>query len=91
MFNVTIKFRLIATMMFMGIMLAVGGAMGIIGVRNSNATINELFTNQMPSLDALSDSRITLLRARAAIDRYIAHPEDQQRMNEQQSTTNSKN
>jgi methyl-accepting chemotaxis protein-1 (serine sensor receptor) len=75
MFNVTIKFRLIATMMFMGLMLAIGGAMGIIGVRNSNSTINELFTNQMPSLDALSDSRISLLRARTAIDRSIAHPE----------------
>ena len=75
MFNVTIKFRLIATMMFMGLMLAIGGAMGIIGVRNSNSTINELFTNQMPSLDALSDSRISLMRARTAIDRSIAHPE----------------
>jgi methyl-accepting chemotaxis protein-1 (serine sensor receptor) len=75
MFNVTIKFRLIATMMFMGLMLAIGGAMGIIGVRNSNTTINELFTNQMPSLDALSDSRVALLRARTAIDRSIAHPD----------------
>lgn len=75
MFNVTIKFRLIATMMFMGLMLAIGGAMGIIGVRNSNSTINELFTNQMPSLDALSNSRVSLLRARTAIDRSIAHPD----------------
>ncbi len=75
MFNVTIKFRLIATMAFMGIMLAVGGAMGLFGVRNSNATISELFTNQLPSLEALSESRIALLRARTSIDRSIAHPE----------------
>lgn len=75
MFNVTIKFRLIATMAFMGIMLAVGGAMGLFGVRNSNATITELFTNQLPSLEALSESRINLLRARTAIARSIAHPE----------------
>ena len=75
MFNVTIKFRLIATMLFMGIMLTVGGLMGIYGVKNSNSTINELFTNQMPSLEALGNSRIDLLRARTAIDRSIAHPE----------------
>jgi methyl-accepting chemotaxis protein-1 (serine sensor receptor) len=75
MFNVTIKFRLIATMLVMGLMLVIGGAMGIIGVRNSNATINELFTNQMPSLDALSDTRLALLRARTAIGRSIAHPD----------------
>lgn len=75
MFNVTIKFRLIATMAFMGIMLAVGGAMGLFGVRNSNATITELFTNQLPSLEALSESRIALLRARTAIARSIANPE----------------
>ena len=75
MFNVTIKFRLIATMAFMGIMLAVSGAMGLFGVRNSNATITELFTNQLPSLEALSESRIALLRARTAIARSIAHPE----------------
>lgn len=75
MFNVTIKFRLIATMVVMGIMLTVGGLMGIFGVSNSNATINELFTNQMPSLEALSSSRVFLLRARTSIDRSIAHPD----------------
>jgi len=75
MFNVTIKFRLIATMMVMGLMLTIGGAMGIIGVNNSNSTINELFTNEMPSLQSLSDSRVTYLRARVLLDRAIAHPE----------------
>jgi methyl-accepting chemotaxis protein-1 (serine sensor receptor) len=75
MFNVTIKFRLIATMLFMGIMLTVGGLMGIFGVKNSNSTINELLINQMPSIDALSSSSNSFLRARTAVDRSIAHPE----------------
>ncbi|MBC3874536.1 methyl-accepting chemotaxis protein [Undibacterium flavidum] len=75
MFNVTIKFRLIATMAVMGIMLTVGGLMGIYGVRNSNASFNELFTNQMPSLESLGNARVAFLRARTAIDRSIAHPE----------------
>ncbi|MFA9274946.1 MAG: methyl-accepting chemotaxis protein [Candidatus Aquirickettsiella gammari] len=75
MFNVTIKFRLIATMAVMGIMLTVGGLMGIWGVNNSNSIISELFAVQMPSLQNLSNSRVTYLRARVLLDRTIAHPE----------------
>ncbi len=75
MFNVTIKLRLIATMAVMGVMLTIGGAMGIYGVRNSNAVIQEIFTNQMPSVESIGSSRVLLLRARTALDRAIAHPE----------------
>lgn len=75
MFNVTIKLRLIGTMLVMGLMLAIGGGMGIYGVSNSNAVINELFTNQLPSVENLGTSRVLLLRTRTAIDRAIAHPE----------------
>lgn len=75
MFNVTIRFRLIATMAVMGIMLVVGGLMGIWGVKNSNSIISELFANQMPSMQSLADSRVTYLRARVLLDRAIAHPE----------------
>ncbi|MBC3936550.1 Tar ligand binding domain-containing protein [Undibacterium sp. CY7W] len=67
--------RLIGTMSFMAIMLAIGGAMGVVGVKNSNAIIEEIFTNQLPSVDALQQSRVDLLRSRTAIDRAIAHPD----------------
>ena len=75
MFNLTIKLRLIATMTVMGLMLVVGGAMGIVGVHNSNAVIQELFSNQLPSIESISTSRVMLLRARTAIERAISHPE----------------
>lgn len=75
MLNFTIKFRLIATMAVMAVMLIIGGAMGAFGVRNSNAVSNELYTNQLPSLDALTNARVTQLRARVLLDRVIAHPE----------------
>ncbi|MDP3785923.1 MAG: Tar ligand binding domain-containing protein, partial [Undibacterium sp.] len=75
MLNVSIKFRLIASMMFMALMLALGGVMGIVGVRNSNAVIQELFTNQLPSLSNITDTRALMFRARIAIDGVIAHPE----------------
>ncbi|MBR7800252.1 methyl-accepting chemotaxis protein [Undibacterium fentianense] len=75
MLNVTIKFRLIATMLTMAVMLIIGGAMGAFGVRNSNAVNAELYANQLPSLEALATSRVALLRARVLLDRVIAHPE----------------
>ncbi|WP_268975554.1 methyl-accepting chemotaxis protein [Undibacterium rugosum] len=75
MLNLTIRMRLIGTMSFMAIMLAIGGAMGVVGVKNSNAIIEEIFTNQLPSVDALQQSRVDLLRSRTAIDRAIAHPD----------------
>ncbi|MFZ6771544.1 methyl-accepting chemotaxis protein [Undibacterium sp. SXout7W] len=73
MLNLTIRLRLIGTMAFMAVMLVIGGGMGIYGVNNSNTVIQDLFTNQLPSVDRLQDSRSDLLRSRTAIDRAIAH------------------
>lgn len=75
MFNLTIRLRLIGAMAFMAIMLVVGGLMGIYGVRNSNAVIKEIFSNQLPSVESMGQSRVFMLRARTALDRAIAHPE----------------
>ncbi|MFZ6657562.1 methyl-accepting chemotaxis protein [Undibacterium sp. TJN19] len=75
MFNLTIRLRLIGTMAFMAVMLVIGGAMGVYGVRNSNAVIKDIFSNQLPSVEALGQSRVFILRSRTAIDRAIAHPD----------------
>ena len=75
MINLTIKLRLLATMAVMGLMLVIGGIMGIYGVSTSNAVIQEIFNNQLPSVEHIGSSRVQLLRARATIDRAIAHPE----------------
>ncbi|MFZ6775517.1 methyl-accepting chemotaxis protein [Undibacterium sp. Ji83W] len=75
MFNLTIRLRLIGAMAFMAIMLVIGGLMGVYGVRNSNAVIKEIFSNQLPSVEAMGQSRVFMLRARTALDRAIAHPE----------------
>lgn len=80
MLNFTIKFRLIATMAVMAVMLIIGGAMGAFGVRNSNTVNVELYANQLPSLEALSSTRDSLLRARVLIDRVIAHPDTPDRV-----------
>ncbi|MFZ6742238.1 methyl-accepting chemotaxis protein [Undibacterium sp. JH2W] len=75
MFNLTIRLRLIGAMAFMAIMLVIGGLMGIYGVRNSNAVIKDIFSNQLPSVEALGQSRVFILRSRTALDRAIAHPD----------------
>jgi hypothetical protein len=56
MFNLTIRMRLIATMSFMAVMLVIGGLMGMAGVRNGNGVIEEILTNQMPSMEMLANS-----------------------------------
>lgn len=73
MLNITIKFRLIATMLVMAGMLIVGGLMGIFGVRNSNTVNLEVVSNQLPALEALAESRLNLMRAQTMMDRVIAH------------------
>lgn len=75
MFNLTIRLRLIGTMGFMAVMLVIGGLMGVYGVHDSNNVIQEIASNEMPSVEALGQSQIYLLRARTALDRVIAHPE----------------
>jgi uncharacterized protein involved in exopolysaccharide biosynthesis len=59
----------------MAIMLTIGGLMGIYGVHNSNTVINQLFTNQLPSVQALAETRVNLLRSRTVIDRAVSHPD----------------
>jgi len=75
MINLTIRLRLIGTMGVMAIMLTIGGLMGIYGVHNSNTVINQLFTNQLPSVQALAETRVNLLRSRTVIDRAVSHPD----------------
>lgn len=73
--NLTIKFRLIATMGVMAVMLVIGGLMGAFGVNRSNTAIAEIYSNQLPSLEALTSARVTQLRARVILDRLISHPD----------------
>jgi methyl-accepting chemotaxis protein I, serine sensor receptor len=73
--NITIKSRLIATMSFMAIMMVVLGAMGIRGVQTSNASLKDVFSDQLPSTVAINASLTRLLQARTALDRVAMHPD----------------
>ncbi|GGI54024.1 methyl-accepting chemotaxis protein [Oxalicibacterium solurbis] len=74
--NVSIKLRLLLTMGFMGIMLIVGGAMGVIGLQTSNTTMQHMYMNELPSSDAINVMLTRLLQARAAINRVAMEPND---------------
>jgi methyl-accepting chemotaxis protein I, serine sensor receptor len=74
--NLSIKLRLLLTMGFMGVMLIIGGAMGVFGLQTTNATVQEMYTNQMPSADAIHTMMTRLLQARAALNRVAMRPSD---------------
>jgi methyl-accepting chemotaxis protein-1 (serine sensor receptor) len=74
--NLSIKLRLILTMAFMGAMLIVGGAMGVFGLQTTNNTLQNVYTNQMPSSDAINLMTTRLLQARAALNRVAMRPDE---------------
>lgn len=71
--TLSIRFLLIASMAFMGVMLVIGGAMGYFGVLSGNAIIQQLYTDQLPSIVQIDRSQIMLLRARQELDWVLAH------------------
>ena len=73
--NITIKMRLIATMSVLGLLIAVLGAMSMIGLKSANNSLNEVYSNQLASMQAIGESQISLGRARFTMDRVMVHPE----------------
>ncbi|MBB5371655.1 MULTISPECIES: methyl-accepting chemotaxis protein [unclassified Janthinobacterium] len=73
--RITIKMRLIVTMTVLGLLIAVLGAMSIIGLKAANGSLNEVYTNQLASTQAIGESQIALGRARFTMDRVLLHPD----------------
>jgi methyl-accepting chemotaxis protein-1 (serine sensor receptor) len=69
--NLSIKARLIVTMGFMGVMLLVGGVMGLVGLQKTNDSLKEVYTVQLASSIAISNSQVRLLQARTTLDRAV--------------------
>ncbi len=67
--------RLIATMSVLGLLIAVLGAMSMIGLKSANSSLNEVYSNQLASMQAIGESQISLGRARFTMDRVMVHPE----------------
>jgi len=73
--NLSIKARLIGTMAFMAVMLVIGGAMGVIGLQQTNGALEKVYSNQLASTIAVNTSLIRLLQERTVLDRVAAHPD----------------
>jgi methyl-accepting chemotaxis protein-1 (serine sensor receptor) len=73
--NLKIRTRLIAAMVFLGALLTIVGVVGVYGMRSANASLKEVYTNQMVSALKLTDTKNFLNRARFVIDRGVFHPE----------------
>jgi methyl-accepting chemotaxis protein-1 (serine sensor receptor) len=72
--NVSIKIRLAATMAFMGILLVACGAMGLLGLKSTNSSLKDVYSNQLASSIAINTSITRLLQARTSLDRVVARP-----------------
>jgi len=73
--HTTIRTRLIATMALLGLLIVAIGLMGIIGMRTINASLKDVYTNQLASTEALANAKNSLDRARFTYDRTVFHPE----------------
>ena len=73
--NITIKMRLIATMSVLGVLIALLGVMSIISLKSANNNLNEVYSNQLASTQAIGESQIALGRARFTMDRVMVHPD----------------
>lgn len=71
--KLTIRARLIASMVFLGVLIVVIGVVGVYGMRSANASLQDVYTNQMASALKLTDTKNLLNRARFNIDRGIFH------------------
>ncbi|WP_269449072.1 methyl-accepting chemotaxis protein [Massilia endophytica] len=73
--NLTIRSSLILTFSLLGLLLLLLGAEGIAGMRASNASLNEVYSNQLASTIAMGAAKNSLARARFVLDRAVFHPD----------------
>lgn len=74
--NVTIRARLTLALGLFMVLLVVGAAVGLVSLRQSNASLQEIYTNDMASARSLAQTTISTLGARVTLSRieFIADP-----------------
>jgi methyl-accepting chemotaxis protein-1 (serine sensor receptor) len=73
--KLTLRFRLIATLAVLGLLIAAIGVLGIYGMRSNHAALEQVYSNQLASSIAINNSKNFLNRARFGLDRAVFHPE----------------
>ncbi|MBN4664829.1 Tar ligand binding domain-containing protein [Pandoraea nosoerga] len=74
--NVTIRARLTLALGLFMVLLVVGAAAGLLSLRQSNASLQEIYSNDMASSRSLAQTTIATLSARVTLSRieFIADP-----------------
>jgi len=73
--KLTLRFRLIATLAVLGLLIAAIGVLGIYGMRSNHAALEQVYSNQLASSIAINNSKNFLNRARFGLDRAVFHPD----------------
>jgi methyl-accepting chemotaxis protein-1 (serine sensor receptor) len=72
--NISIKMRLAVAMTLLACLLSLAGALGLIGMSDSNDANRETYSNKLPSATYIGDMEIILARQRAALLRAALDP-----------------
>jgi methyl-accepting chemotaxis protein-1 (serine sensor receptor) len=67
--NITIKARLAVAMAFLGLLLLLSGALGLVGMSRANDATREIFTNKMPSAVSAESAEMFTARERLSFER----------------------
>mgnify|MGYP005992839981 CR=1 FL=1 len=73
--RLSIRFRLNAALTLLALLLAITGAIGVIGMRASDANINEIYTNQLASTSLAGKAQMNAAIVRTTLDRAVFHPD----------------
>ena len=73
--KLTLRFRLIATLAVLGLLIAAIGVLCIYGMRSNHAALEQVYSNQLASSIAINNSKNFLNRARFGLDRVVFHPD----------------
>ena len=73
--RLSIRFRLNAALTLLAVLLAITGTIGVIGMRASDANINEVYTNQLASASLMGKAQLNAAIVRTTLDRAVFHPD----------------
>ena len=73
--NITIRARLALAMGFLGLLMAIGAALGVAGIALSNADQKSLYSDQLASAIAIGKFDFFYSRGRLVLDRIAAQPD----------------
>ena len=73
--RLSIRFRLNAALALLAVLLAATGTIGVIGMRASDANINEVYTNQLASASLMGKAQLNAAIVRTTLDRAVFHPD----------------